>query len=604
MLIFQPPKAVPYMNKNNYVWEMQFKREVSIYKSTLFLCLLLSLRSYGASSDSLYSVTPPYEAIVSAYHRLDSLYPQARLIPYGKTDVGLPLQLFIIDKKEFFDPGKLHDSGNVIVFINNGIHPGEPDGINASLLWAEQLLKDITTNPQLNRVTICILPVFNIDGALERSCCSRVNQNGPPEYGFRGNAQNLDLNRDFIKCDARNTQSWIKIFRKWDPDIFVDTHVSDGADYQYTMTLISSQADKLYPVLGSFMRTVIEPDLYKMMKNRGEEMCPYVNTMDYETVPDSGISDFLELPRFASGYAALFSSIPFIAETHMLKPFGDRVKATLKLFSAFLELSNSHIDGIIKVRAESKQDCITRTIFPVGWKLDTSQWENLSFKGFRALDKISRVTGGSVVQYDHSQPYQKDIRNYRHYLATDTVNAPMFYLIPQAWYKVITLLDQNNIRLIAIHQDSVTLAEVSYIDSFQTTAHSYEGHYLHYDTKIRRQIEKVQVRKGDYLVPVFQEGSRLVVETLEPEAEDSYFNWGFFDSILQQKEWFSSYVFDEMAEKILSDNPELKTRLETRKAADPAFARDAFAQLYFVYANSIYFEKSLNRYPVYRIGHR
>ncbi|MBK7850949.1 MAG: hypothetical protein IPJ66_07365 [Bacteroidetes bacterium] len=581
------------------------------YKSKcLFLIVFLNLISTGAfcdepvSVDSLYTINPSYEEIIEGYRHLDSLYSKARLIPYGKTDIGLPLHLFIIDKKGVFEPHRLHELGNIILFINNGIHPGEPDGINASLIWATELLKNMDMNPMMDNVTICMIPVFNIDGALNRSCCSRANQDGPPEYGFRGNAQNLDLNRDFIKCDSRNVQSLIAILRQWDPDVFLDTHVSDGADYQYTMTLISSQTDKLYPILGKTMKETLTPFLFKKMKQKGEEMTPYVDTKDYDDIPESGIRSFLELPRFASGYCSLFNTFPFIAETHMLKPFSERVRSTVKLMESILEMSSSESEKIYEARKLAKQEDISRKLFPTNWELDTNYSELINFKGYEAETKISTVTGLPQTYYNHNKPFDKKIKFQPKYIAADTISAPMYYLIPQAWYKVANNLEQSKIRLITIKADSTTMAEVIYIESYETTDSPYEGHYLHHNTKVSKKLEKVQVMKGDYLVPMFQENSRFLVETLEPVAADSYFNWGFFDAVLQQKEWFSGYVFEPVAEKLLQENPGLKKEFEDKKLKEPEFAKDSFSQLYFIYRHSPYFEKSFRRYPVIRIGTR
>ena len=579
----------------------------SLLKVLFQICSLFPFVSHASGlipADSLYSATPEYKYLIDAYHSLDSSYSKARLIPYGKTDVGIPLELFIIDKKGIFDPKRLHELGVTILFINNGIHPGEPDGVNASLIWAEQLLKKIDETTELENVAVCILPMYNIDGALNRNCCGRVNQDGPPLYGFRGNAQNLDLNRDFIKCDARNTQSLIAILKQWDPDIFLDTHVSDGADYQYTMTLVSSQSDKLYPTLGNYMKKTLSPLLYKKMKQKGEEMCPYVDTKNYEDSPDEGIRSFLELPRFSTGYNALFNTYGFIAETHMLKPFKRRVESTVTLLQTMLEVASSEGRMIRETRSLAKKEDVERKLFPINWQVDTNYSEMIDFKGYTASFKTSTVTGLPQLYYNHSKPYEKKIPLYSKYYAEDTIVAPMYYFIPQAWMKVLTLLEQNKIRLIPVKEDSTTIAEVTYITDFRTSDSPYEGHYLHSDTKIKRQQEEVKIMKGDYLVPVFQENSRFIIETLEPVSVDSYFNWGFFDGILQQKEWFSGYVFEPIAEKILNENPELKKDFELKKATDSSFARDAFNQLYYIYQHSSYFEKSYHRYPVVRIGTR
>ena len=71
--------------------------------------------------------------------------------------------------------------------------------------------------------------------ALNRNSTTRTNQNGPESYGFRGNARNYDLNRDFIKSDTKNAKTFAQIFHLVQPDVFIDNHVSNGADYQYIL---------------------------------------------------------------------------------------------------------------------------------------------------------------------------------------------------------------------------------------------------------------------------------------------------------------------------------------------------------------------------------
>src|SRR5436190_17153024 len=276
-------------------------KRVFIAGAFLLLFLLLKMTTHPQSITEKYlnNKTVTYSEAIDFYQQLDSGYDKAKLITYGLTDSGKPLHLFVISFDKDFDPASLHKKNKRIILINNGIHPGEPDGIDASMKWSEDILKRNLYDSLLKNTIVCIIPVYNIDGALDRGCCARANQNGPEEYGTRANGQHLDLNRDFIKCEALNTKSFIEIFRKWDPDIFIDTHVSNGADYQYVMTLISSQHDKLTPVLGEFMKNKVTPFLFDEMKRNGNVMTPYVNTI--KEIPDDGIAGFPETPRFSTG---------------------------------------------------------------------------------------------------------------------------------------------------------------------------------------------------------------------------------------------------------------------------------------------------------------
>ena len=139
------------------------------------------------------------------------------------------------------------------------------------------------------------------------------------------------------------------------------------------------------------------------------------------------------------------------------------------------------------------------------------------------------------------------------------------------------------------------------IESVDSRSSPYEGHYFHDDVDISVQSMKVDANPGDVLIPIAQDRARYVVETLEPEAMDSFFRWNRFDSILQRKEYFSSYVFEETAEKMLQDDAELKKEFEDRKQTDEAFAGNRRAQLTFLYERSIHNENSYRRYPVARI---
>lgn len=573
-------------------------------KRELFLSVFLSIFLHDAFSQKatekyLQNKSNTWEEAIRFYTELDHKYENAVLLTYGKTDSGKPLNLFVIGTDSDLDPASNKSKNKAVVLINNAIHPGEPDGIDASMKLAEELLTDPQSKKLLEHIVVCIIPVFNIDGALIRGCCSRANQDGPEEYGFRGNYQNLDLNRDFIKCDALNTISFQKLFREWDPDVFIDTHVSDGADYQYVMTLIATQHDKLEKACGDYLQIKMLPALYSSMEKKKISMCPYVNTK--AETPDSGIVDFLETPRFASGYTALFNTFGFITESHMLKPFKDRVEATYSIEKTILEFTNGHTTEMLAVRNAAKHSCAEKKSFPLQWVLDTSSFEKISFKGYEAKHKTSAVTGMQRLYYDHGSPYEKEIRFYNKYRESLVADKPDAYIVPQCWRNVVEQLQINKIDMTQLNRDTAVVCEVYYLDDYTTSAHAYEGHHLHGNVKVRKETMKVQFFKGDYIVNVNQPENRFIVETLEPQGVDSYFAWGFFDAVLQEKEYFSSYVFEDMAEKILNENEALRKEFDEKKKADKAFADDSEAQLYFIYQHSPYFEPSFRRYPVVRV---
>ncbi|MFY7971610.1 MAG: M14 family zinc carboxypeptidase [Flavobacteriales bacterium] len=569
-------------------------------KKTVLLCVLLCAVLFTSSQlklDLKGNTTPTWQETIDAFGSLDSASAEAQLIEVGKTDVGKPLHLFVINRSGLFYP-ELFEANKTVVFINNAIHPGEPDGVNASLLLAEELLQPKSAlNGVLDSIIVCIVPIYNVDGALMRNSYTRANQDGPYEYGFRGNARNLDLNRDFIKCDSKNALSFNRLFTAMDPDVFIDTHVSNGADYPYVMTLISTQADKLGP-LGAYLRNTMEPALFAAMEKNGEPMCHYVNTMG--RTPESGIVSFLETPRFASGYAALFNTLSFITETHMLKPFPQRVEATRLFLRELLLFAAAHNTEIITERKKADQQLLQQREFALRFELDTLQRDTLSFQAYRAHYEESKIGTGQRLKYERDSTYLARIAFYDHYRDTLKIKAPGSYIVPQAWGEVIDRLKANGVLMYPLSRDTVLEVETYFIDAFETERRPYEGHYVHHQVKVRSEQHRLLFFKGDYLIPTQQRARRYIIETLEPQGEDSFFAWGFFESILQRKEYFSDYVFEEKAEEILNENPQLKAEFEATLAIDPALRANHWDQLYWIYSRSIYAEKSVNRYPIFR----
>lgn len=543
---------------------------------------------------STYTEMLDFYTKMTKKHSITKLYTSKTL-----TDVGKPLHLFVIDKDKDFSSQKSHDKGKIIVFINNGIHPGEPEGIDASMLYIRDILEKDTLKSVLDKVVLVFVPCFNIDGMLNRSEYFRVNQNGPEACGFRGNAQNLDLNRDFIKTDAQNTQALIAFYQTWQPDILIDNHTSNGADYTYTLTYICTQKDKIHPILGTYLNSIFCPQLDENLKKVGFEPCPYVHLKG--KTPEDGIIGYLETPRYLSGYAALFNTLSFVCETQMWKPFPQRVKATYQFMHQTILLSINQAHKIKKFRKEAIFQTSNQKDFPIYWELDTTKVDSLLFKGYSIQTYTSPISGLEHYFYDVQKPYQKKIPYYNTYNSTIIVDAPLAYIIPQAWKKIIERLQWNNVILERIPKD--TLLEVSsyYVQDFETSKYPYEGHYTHRANKVKKVKKTVQFFAGDYICYVNQYQNRYIVETLEPQGIDSFFTWGFFDSILQQKEYFSSYMFEKTALELIQKHPEIKEKLEQEKQKDPSLQKSHEKQLFFIYKLSPYYEPTHLLYPVYRI---
>ena len=541
--------------------------------------------------------TPTYAQIMDWWNAADRASKKISVMQKGPTDAGFPLHLALISDQGYTTVGQAQKDGKLIILINNGIHPGEPDGIDASMLLAKEIVSGKISLPA--SVVLAIIPVYNIGGCLRRSAHYRVDQEGPDEFGSRGNSQNLDLNRDFIKLDSKEAFSFCAIYQECDPAIFVDNHVSNGADYQHVMTLLTSQYSKLGGSMGTYLHETFEPALYASMKTKGYDLIPYVNIGGDK--PEKGWNEFWDSPRYTSGYATLWNSFAFVPETHMLKPYPQRVASTKALMECFISFAGANAATIRSLREETKKRISNATSLPISWRLDKSRHTNYTFKGYESGTKPSAISGQPRLFYDRSKPFTATVPVYGYYTPERIISTPKAYVIPQGWWKVIERLQINGIRMRRLSQDSTFEVETYRIEDYSTAARPYEGHHANSNVKVSWQKQSLTFLKGDWYIPLDQPGNRFLMETLEPQAEDSYFAWNFFDAILGQKEGYSAYVFEDKAAAYLQTQPDLKKQLEQRVATDSSFAKSGRAQLDFIYKNSPWYEPDHNRYPVFRV---
>ncbi|MGB0896462.1 MAG: M14 family metallopeptidase [Flavobacteriaceae bacterium] len=572
-------------------------------KNTIYLivlCLMFSSCKEDSSPknfETLFEIsqgkeTPTYHQVIQFYQSLADTFPEINIEAIGETDSGEPLHLVWYNANSDFN-----NTSNAKILINNGIHPGESDGIDATMLLFRNLAQGKITPPQ--NTTIATIPIYNVGGSLNRNSTTRTNQNGPKEYGFRGNARNFDLNRDFIKSDTKNAKTFAKIFHKVNPDVFIDNHVSNGADYQYTLTHLFTQHNKLGGKLGSYLHETLMPSLEHDLNSKNIPITPYVNV--WGTTPESGWSQFMDYPRYSTGYTTLFNTLGMMVETHMLKPYKQRVEQTYELMHSMITLTDTDYKTIKNLRQEQLELYQPTSTYTLDWKIDSTKTTTLNFKGYEGQYIDSKVTTGKRLFYDRQKPYTKAISYYNYMTPKHSVTIPKAYIIPKNWHRVIDFLKINQVQLMPLPKDSTITVETYKIEDFNTTRTPFEGHYTHNNTKASSITENLKFRQGDFIVSTKQPSVRYLLATLEPEAPDSFFNWNYFDTILQQKEHFSPYVFEDKAEQILKHNPKLQQEFNT-KLLDSSFAKNPYLQLDWLHKKSEHYEKAHLTYPIYRIN--
>ncbi len=572
-------------------------------KAILFALTIGVSGSIFGQQKWLTNTTPTNDELIAHLQYLDRKHKEIKLYNMGPSDYGQPIYLCVIngarDSLKTFEKAR----NSTTLLINNAIHPGEPDGINACLIWLDQWIlagKPVKSRDgQDDLPVIAFIPAYNVGGMYNRSSTSRANQNGPEAYGFRGSAKNLDLNRDFTKMDAVNTLTFVQIFQALDPDVFIDNHVSNGADYPYTLTYISSMKERLAPSMQQLTYQSCLPTLKDYCQIGNFELFPYVEHKG-ET-PEDGIVAFNDLPRYAMGYASLFHSLSFTVETHMLKPFPQRVQATLQFMNSTIAYMMSNATQIEQARKEAKSWCQQQAYFRFNYQLDEQNVDSIRFKGYKVVYPIHPVTGLAQLEYDRSQPYEKNIPYYRHYVSQDSVKTPTYYIVGAQESQIISYLKLNGVQFQTVEFFSKKIVYCQVVKDYKAPTRPYEGHFKLSQINVETTQKEIQLKPGDILIPTQQDRALFIHSVLQGEAEDSYLSWNFFDSYLQQKEYFSSYVFKENVARILEENPILKSKYEERKALDVQFAKSEWDQLFFIYQNSPYFEQTFMRLPIYLI---
>jgi hypothetical protein len=581
------------------------KRRLFTLLPSLLLVAGLSAQQDTCTPELKYSENQSltWEEAIRYYQDLDERYSEATLLEMGMTDAGQPLHLFIISADGESDPTEIHRKGNAIVLINNGIHPGEPEGIDASARFAADLLANKDgMKKYLRSCAVAIIPVYNIGGALTRSRYWRINQNGPEEKGARRNTRFLDLNRDFVKQDSRDARAFAGIYRFLDPDVFLDTHTTNGSDHQFTVTLIATQPEKMHPEMEQFFRNDMLKELYSRMKEaQKNEMVPYVQYTDRGEI--RAITGFEEAAYYSTGYSALFNSFGFMTETLVYKPYPERVNGTLQFITELVRYTSLNHKEILRLRAEANRRTLEAKEYVIDWEQDTTKWDDLLYHGYRYEETTTPISGRKSGFYNHEKPYTETIRYYNYFNPSVTVTAPDAYIVPFAWEEVIERLAVNGAEMHQLKHDTVLTVETYYIESFEPARRATQGHYFNSKVKLRTVTQEIEYLKGDYIVPVNQRSNNYIVTMLEPQSESGFFAWNFFDSFLEGQDWYSVWGFESHLKELLDHDPALREAFEKAKSGDAKVATDPVAQLQWLYQNTPLseLEKRTRLYPVGRL---
>jgi murein tripeptide amidase MpaA len=550
--------------------------------------------------------TPRYKETMEFCKELARSSTMVNFTNFGESCQGRKLPLVIVDKEGLNDPEKIREHGRIVVLVQACIHAGECEGKDAGLM----LVRDIILNRKypgiMEHVSLLFIPIFNVDGHERFGPYNRINQNGPEEMGWRVTATNLNLNRDYLKADAPEMQYWLRMYNKWQPEFFIDTHTTDGADYQYVLTYYMNIYGGMEEGLTSWTKDVFLKSWISEMENAGIPVFPYIEFRSWHD-PASGIENNVSPPMLSQGYTALHNRPGLLVETHMLKPYADRVSATYTCLVNCLRIVNKEYKNLQDAEANADHLYASAEFrkkdFPLRYTTVATDSSMVDFLGYRYTKVHSDITGEDYFQFGKEKTTFR-IPYFEKNKPDVTVKLPEAYIIPVEWRNVIERLKLHGIKLIRLQHDTTLRLSVYRFSDPKWQVSSYEGRHVLNDFGLAESTEEITFSAGSVVIDMAQPAAGVAAQILEPKGNGSYVYWGFFDAVFEQKEYSENYVMEVMAKTMLSENPALKEEFERKKQENKAFASNPNAILNWFYSKTPYWDTKKNLYPVGRIMDR
>lgn len=553
-----------------------------------------------------YRLTSDYDETVRFCRLLESASRWVKVTSYGKSGQGRDLPLVIVSKDRAFTPELARASGKPIVLIQNGIHAGEIEGKDASLALMRDMIILHQYEDLLDQVILLVLPIFSVDAHERAGATNRINQNGPENAGWRYTPIGLNLNRDYLKVEAPEMRALIgRVYSQWWPHLLIDDHTTDGADFRHDLTYAYNYGSGVPAPINRWLAEAVEGRVVPRTKQMGHLTAPYL-AFARGNDPLSGVVFGNSTPRFSTGYTPLQCRPSLLIETHMLKPYATRVRATYDILVAVLEEVHARPHALLEAVAAAESTVIAR-----GRMVDPARREvvlttrpeegtqPLEFKGWATRWETSDITGAPVPRYA-ATPWDTLVPLRRDGVAQLVVRQPVGYFVPQEWRAAVDRLDIHGVvyrRLAAPWRDTV---EVQRIVAWDAPKASFEGHRPVTVTRVALERRLRAYRPGDLWVPLDQRSAAVAVNLFEAQAPDGLTYWNVFDTVLEPKEYAEDYVMEPIARQMLRDDPALAKEFQTRLAADTTFANNPGARIDFFYRRSKWADPEMNLVPVTR----
>ncbi len=541
-------------------------------------------------------VSPSYDDTVAWLRKLVDASPQTlKMISLGKSPQGRDIWMVIASKDGHFTPDALRKSNKPTLLWQCGIHSGEIDGKDAGMMMLRDMTVRGTKRDLLDRANLLFVPIFSVDGHERASKHNRSNQRGPEVQGWRTTSRNLNLNRDYAKVDSPEMRAMVRALDEWDPDLYFDVHVTDGADLQYDVTWTTAGEHGLSPESSRWMLRVMSPRLDKDLIAAGHIPGRYLSFVDGFD-PDKGVVGGSYEPRYSNGYGDARHLPTVLVETHALKPYDQRVFGTYVLLESVMRLLAE--DGK-SLRAATEADRKRRpTDVPLDWTKADAPAHEVEILGIESRVVPSPVSGALRVEW-LGKPLTLRVPYFPSDKVTARAKRPKAYWVPATWDDVIERLKVHGIKMEPIEEWREVDVTMYRLNDPKLDATPFEGHVRVTATPAEEK-RREKFPPGSVRVPTDQPLGDLVVALLEPAGPDSFFQWGFFHEVLQRTEYIDAYIMEPMAERMMEADPKLREEFTKKLAADKDFAASPQKRLEFFYERTPFYDERWRLYPVGR----
>jgi hypothetical protein len=544
-------------------------------------------RSGGVSS-------PDYAATRAWFERLVDASDQLGWISLGLSPQQREIFAVVASNERAFTPEDLRASDRPVVLAQAGIHSGEIDGKDAGMMLLRDMTVRGTRSDILDRVNLVFVPIFSVDAHERRGEHQRINQRGPRVQGWRSNARNLNLNRDYTKVRTVEMQHMLRLLHAVDPDLYVDIHVTDGADYAYDVTWGANGTHGWSPAIGTWIESGFRTRVDDELRRMGHVPGPLIFTVDQLDIR-RGMYAWTASPRFSNGYGDARHIPTILVENHSLKPYRQRVLGTYVFLEAALR---AVAEGYTALREAIETDRLARPD-PVHLGYSASSPGEIEFLAVGEAPYLSEITGDSVMAWT-GEVERLTIPVLGNGEPTNFVEPPVAYWIPAAWSDLGETLALHGIGYERIDARVSVPVERLRLPDATIASDPYEGQ-VRVDPGVPvLETGSVEFGPGALRVPTAQAGGTLAMLLLEPQSTDSFFQWGMMLEVLQRTEYFESYVLEPMARRMLEQDPQLARAFRERLEQDAEFAADPRARLEFFYERTSYFDSTWKLYPIAR----